>query len=128
MHHEDVLYAAIVRLGPDLRVVLDADQLRHDAHRAAARAVGGPLHGALQDVADAQLVADLARRLLRAGVLVGADARDDPEAVEGRQATADLLGDAGGEVGHLRLAQVAEGQHDDASGGGSAGGRRLGSG
>src|SRR5215472_9906740 len=48
---KDILYAAVVGLGPKMRIGARVYQLNVDAHR-----VGSSLHGAFQDVRDSELL------------------------------------------------------------------------
>src|ERR1019366_4066126 len=74
LDREDVGQVAVVGLGPDVLVGRGADQLTGHPHLVA----GAP-YAALEDVGDAELLADLADRLGRGAGLHDRRARNDPQ-------------------------------------------------
>ena len=94
---------------PDVRAALGLDELHGDA-----QAVAGLLHAALQQIGDAQLLADLAH--VGRAALVGEcrSARDDEKRADAGQRRGDRLDDAVGEIILPRLRRhVVERQHGD---------------
>ena len=96
-------------------------QLRRHAHPAGGARRLLPTHRAGEQVVRSQLARDLRRPLRRPAVLVGAAAGDDLEAAHLGQLGPHLVGDAVGEVGVGRVAQVLEGEYGQDLGTGAAG-------
>ncbi len=106
---EHVGQFAIIGLRPQVEAVVDLDQLRGDAHRGARLA-----HRALEDVLDAQGVADLPQVLVLALEGEGGGAAGDLQVLDLGQRVQDLFGDAVGEVFLLGVrGHVDERQHGD---------------
>ncbi len=106
---EDVLDAALVAVGPDVDAGRRVDQLRRDTQSSA-----GLPHTTFQDVADAELLANLldAHRLALVGE--GRVSRDDEKGADTRQRRGDLLHHAVREIFLFGIAaHVLEGQHGD---------------
>ena len=103
---EDLDEVTVVRLGPDLHLVLDADQLRGDADVRALSA-----DAAIDDISHVEIPPDLVDSLVRSRVLAHRAASDDAEAVrvEAPDDRDELLVQAFGEVGLRRvLAEILE--------------------
>jgi len=106
---EDVGEVAIEAVGPDVPAVLAVDQLAGDPDPPA-----GLADAALEDVPDAEFLADLLHPDRLALVGECGVAGDDEQPRDLRQVGDDVLGDSVAEVLLLRVAaHVVEGQHDD---------------
>ena len=93
LQFEDVVERAIIALGPDMRAARRRDQLRGDPH-----AVAGLAQAAFEDIAHAELAADLLQVDGPALVSEGRVAGDDMEPLKPRQAGDDVLDDAVDEI------------------------------
>ena len=114
LHLEHVGERRVERLLPPGVGRGHVDQLGAHLHpaRRAGRALL-PAHLAHQQVVHAQLAPDLPRRLGGAPILRRAVRADDPHARQRRELAAHRVGDAVGEVGVGRVAQVLEREHGD---------------
>ena len=109
LHGEHIRKAAVVALGPDVAAGRDIVELGGDPHMVAFLA-----DRALDDVADAKLLADLLQMHGFAAVDEGGVAGDDVEPAQFRQRGDDVLADAFGKIFLLGLAaHVGERQHRD---------------
>ena len=120
---EDILGRAIETVRPEMGSALGLDQLPGDAHP-----VGRLADAPFQQIADAELAADLPDIDGAALVGKGGVAGDHKQRPETRQGRRDFLDDAVGEILLLRIgAEILERQHDDGrvsgTGGGSGNGR-----
>ena len=95
---EDVLQLPVVGLGPQVFVGRSVHELADDADLVAR-----PPHAPLQDRGHAQLGRDLADRLLRTLVPHYRRSRDDLQVPDLRELGEDVLGNAIGEEGVLRI-------------------------
>ena len=109
LHGEHIRQIAVVALGPEVTAGSDIVQLRGDADMVAILA-----HGALDDIADAEFLADLLQVHRLALVDEGGVAGDHIEPAQLRQRGDDVLADAFGEIFLLGFAgDVGERQHGD---------------
>ena len=120
LHLEHVADRRLERLLPLARrraVAAHLHQLGAHLHPAGAVGVLGPAHRPGQQVLDARGRAAICAGVrVRAGVLHRAAARDHLELRQLGELAAHRVGDAAGEVGVGRVAQVLEGEDDDARG------------
>ncbi len=108
LQREQIAEVAVEPLRPELRAGCGIDQLDVDPHFLA-----GTLDAAFDDIAHAELAADLARVDLLALVGKGGVAGDHHAALDPRQVGGQIVGDAVGEIFLLRIvAEIGERQHD----------------
>jgi hypothetical protein len=115
LHLEHVGEGGVERLLPGRGAGRDLHQLRAYLHPTPAARVAVPPYCAGEQVAHAQLAADLGQGLGRAAVLIRAGAGDDLHPLESRQLAAHRVGHAVGEVLVGRGAKVVERQDGDAA-------------
>src|SRR5262249_9185804 len=105
LDRENVMYFAVIPLGPAVGAGHGIDELRRNAD-----AITAPLDASLQYVPCAQLPADLPDIDRLALVLEARIARDDQELGEPRQLGDDVISNAVAEIVLLRVAaEVCEG-------------------